>query len=188
MFENNVAPRGGGVCVHDATAANGLTANSPSSPNELVVFRGNSAAHPWIDQRSPAMTWSACSASNAWTTRRRRCTSWSPSRRDVGTPRTVTRSDRRRAPRRRLGRSRTGSRTGVATGVPGVRRGRLLPSPMTLDVAPMAPPDQSFLDRLRGMSFDPAPWCPWVPRARRRDRVEFLRISVIRIRRLRLRV
>ena len=61
MFENNRAPRGGGVCVHDATAVYGgrndgddggaLTDEGPPP----VAFRGNAAAHPWIGQTSPAI-------------------------------------------------------------------------------------------------------------------------------------
>ena len=59
MFENNRAPRGGGVCVHDATAVyggrndgdDGALGNAPPP----VAFRGNAAAHPWIGQTSPAI-------------------------------------------------------------------------------------------------------------------------------------
>ena len=59
MFENNRAPRGGGVCVHDATAVyggrndgdDGALGDAPPP----VAFRGNAAAHPWIGQTSPAI-------------------------------------------------------------------------------------------------------------------------------------
>lgn len=61
MFENNRAPRGGGVCVHDATAVYGGRANDgddgplTDEGPPPVAFRGNAAAHPWIGQTSPAI-------------------------------------------------------------------------------------------------------------------------------------
>ena len=59
MFENNRAPRGGGVCVHDATAVYGGRNDGDdgalSDAPPPVAFRGNAAAHPWIGQTSPAI-------------------------------------------------------------------------------------------------------------------------------------
>ena len=59
MFENNRAPRGGGVCVHDATAVYGERNDGDDDPLGAapppVAFRGNAAAHPWIGQTSPAI-------------------------------------------------------------------------------------------------------------------------------------
>jgi len=59
MFENNRAPRGGGLCVHDATAVlNGGNGNEGDDGDDVpvpVAFRGNAAAHPWIGRNSPAI-------------------------------------------------------------------------------------------------------------------------------------
>ena len=130
MFENNVAPRGGGVCVHDATAANGLTANSPSSPNELVVFRGNTAAHPWIDQRSPAMDVECvqCFERVDNTSNSMYVVVTEPQRCRYAADGDAIGSSACSAPP--AGAVTDGVTNGGATGVPGVRRGRLLPSPI----------------------------------------------------------
>ena len=163
IFENNVAPRGGGVCVHDATAANGLAANSPSSPNELVVFRGNSAAHPWIDQRSPAMNVECvqCFERVDNTSNSMYVVVTEPQRCRYAADGDAIGSSACSAPP--AGAVTDGVPNGGGGGGARGETGAPPSEPDTLDVAPMAPPDQSFLDRLRGMSFDPPPGAPGFP-------------------------
>ena len=52
LFERNEAPRGGAVCVHDATAQfdGGTDTTENTAPGNTAVFRGNKGKHTWFDK------------------------------------------------------------------------------------------------------------------------------------------
>jgi|TARA_B110000971_G_scaffold85940_1_gene88274 hypothetical protein len=53
LFEKNAAPRGGAVCVHDATARfdpGGATGTGVAAMSSTAVFRNNAGKHAWFDQ------------------------------------------------------------------------------------------------------------------------------------------